>query len=161
MNYLIRIFCQATHSVTRREIEEFIVGGLHFERMPIFIPAFDYPDTMLEDWDQLIILYEQDMPTVNLTRVVDATTLMTEGDAVKDLIATLNAPIDVQQQLIETIDATAQLIVIDIDRESLSEEAWSMLDSLENYLAGNLMGLVYAPDDGFYGSGLELLHKIG
>ena len=161
MSYLIRIFCQATHSVSRREIEEFIVGGLHFEHLPIFIPAFDYPDTMLEDWDQLIILYEQDMPTVNVTRIVDAATLMTEGDAIKDLIATLNARIDAQQQMIETIDATVQLITIEIDRESLSEEAWSMLDALESYLAGNLTGLVYAPEDGFYGSGLELLHKIG
>ena len=50
---------------------------------------------------------------------------------------------------------------IEIDRDYLTENAWAMLDALEAYLAGNLMGLVYAPEDGFYGSGLQLLHKIG
>ena len=160
MSYFIRIFCQSSDSVSRRDIQEFIVGGLHFDHSPVFIPAFLDPDSMLPDWQSLIIIYEPDTPTVNLMRHVDDSVFDAERDA---LIALINdiVPAELQPDLRETINACNQVIVIEIDREYLSEDAWSMLDALESYLAGNLIGLVYAPDDGFYGSGLQLLHKIG
>jgi hypothetical protein len=160
MSYFIRIFGQSSESLSRRDIQEFIVGGLHFDRAPVFIPAFLDPDSMLEEWQNLIIIYEPDTPTINLMRHVGDSVFDAERDA---LIALINdrVPAELQPDLRQTINACNQVIVIEIDREYLSEDAWAMLDALEAYLAGNLMGLVYAPDDGLYGSGLQLLHKIG
>ncbi|MBA3873667.1 MAG: hypothetical protein H0X30_31425 [Anaerolineae bacterium] len=160
MSYFIRIFGQATDGLSRRDIQEWIVGGLHFDKVPVFIPAFLDPDSMLEDWESLIIIYAPDTPTVNLMRHINDAVFQAEQDAVKALIGK-SVSNELQQQLIEMVEASNQVIGIEIDREYLSEEAWAMLDALEAYLAGNLMGLVYAPEDGFYGSGLELLHKIG
>ena len=160
MSYFIRIFCQASELPTRHDIQELIVGGLHFDTIPVFIPAFQDPDSMLEDWESLVIVYAPDTPTVNLTRYSGNDVFNAERDATQTLIMDIVPP-DLQSSLIEMLNASNQLMVIEVDRESLSEEAWSMLDALESYLAGNLMGLVYAPEDGFYGSGLELLYKIG
>ena len=159
MSYYIRIFCQASELPTRHNIQEFIVGGLHFDKIPVFIPAFQDPDSMREDWDSLMIVYEPDTPTVNLTRYVDNNVFNAERDAAQALISDIVPP-DLQPSLIEMVNASNQLMVIEIDREQLSEDAWAMLDALESYLAGNLLGLVYAPEDGFYGSGLQLLYKI-
>ena len=160
MSYLIRIFCQSTQNLTRREIQEFVVGGLHFDKRPVFIPAFLDPDSMLDHWEQLDIIYEPDKLPVRVYRNVDDNLLGDEIRELNDRITTVVAP-DFQQPLRNAVNGARQILAIQIDREGLSEEAWAMLDSLEAYLAGNLMGLVYAPDDGFYGSGLELVYKIG
>ena len=160
MSYFIRIFGQAADALSRRDIQEFILGGLHFDRKPVFIPAFEDPDSMRPDWDSLTIIYEPDIPTVNLMRHVDDGVFAAERDALLTLIGE-SVPPELQVTLIDMLDACNQVITIEIDRDNLSEDAWGMLDALEAYLAGNLMGLVYAPEDGFYGSGLQLLHKIG
>ena len=159
MTYFIRIFGQAADALSRHDIQEFIVGGLHFDKSPVFIPSFLDPDSMLEDWQNLIIIYAPDTPTVNLMRHINDDVFDVERDAVIALIReSLSGAL--QQQLIDRVEASNQVIGIEIDRDYLSEEGWAMLDALEAYLAGNLMGLVYAPEDGFYGSGLELLYKI-
>lgn len=160
MSYFIRIFGQTAEALSRRDIQEFILGGLHFDRIPVFIPAFLDPDALQEDWESLIIICEPDTPTINLMRHVGDSVFEAERDAVKTLIGA-SVPAELQPNLIEMVDACNQVMVIEIDREYLTEDAWAMLDALEAYLAGNLTGLVYAPDDGFYGSGLQLLHKIG
>ena len=160
MSYFIRIFCQANVSLSRHDIQEFILGGLHFDRKPVFIPAFLDPDSMQVEWENLIIIYEPDEPPITLMHYTSDSVFNVESDAVKELIVTMTAA-ELQPSLMATLTACNQVIIIEIDRESLSEDAWGMLDALESYLAGNLMGLVYAPDDGFYGSGLQLLHKIG
>jgi hypothetical protein len=160
MSYFIRIFCQSTQKVTRHEIQEFILGGIHFDKHPVFIPAFLDPDSMVEDWGQLDITYEPDKQPVQVYRNVGDSLLETEIRELNDLISAAVAP-DSQQSLRDVINDARQVFAIEINRESLSEDAWAMLDSLEAYLAGNLMGLVYAPEDGFYGSGLELLYKVG
>ncbi len=160
MSYFISIFGQSNEALSRRDIQEFILGGLHFDRAPVFIPAFLDPDSMVEDWQSLVIIYEPDTPTVNLMRHIEDHVFDVERAAVKALIAD-RVPVDRQPPLMELLDACNQVIGIEIDRDYLTENAWAMLDALEAYLAGNLMGLVYAPEDGFYGSGLQLLHKIG
>lgn len=160
MSYFIRIFCQSTQNLTRREIQEFVVGGIHFDKHPVFIPAFLDPVSMLDHWQQLDIIYDPDRQPVRIYRNMDDRLLEDQIRELNDLIATVVAP-DSQQPLRDAVNNARQVFAIEIDREGLSEEAWAMLDSLEAYLAGNMMGLVYAPDDGFYGSGLELLYKIG
>ena len=160
MSYFIRIFCQSTQNLTRHEVQEFVVGGIHFDKHPVFIPAFLDPDSMLDHWEQLDIIYEPGKQPVRVYRKVDDRLFVDEIRELNDLIAAVVPP-DSQQSLRDAVNSARQVFAIEINREDLSEEAWSMLDSLEAYLTGTLNGLVYAPDDGFYGSGLELLYKIG
>jgi len=70
VSYFIRIFCQSTQDVRRRELQEFILGGIHFDKHPVFIPAFLDPDSMLDNWERVDIIYEQDKRPVWVYRNV-------------------------------------------------------------------------------------------
>jgi hypothetical protein len=66
-----------------------------------------------------------------------------------------------QQDLIQKLTATKQVIAIEIDYSGLTDAAWEMLDCLEAYLAKNLSGIVYAPEDSFYDENLQPIYNLG
>jgi hypothetical protein len=65
-----------------------------------------------------------------------------------------------QQNLVEKLAASQQIIAIEINYSGLTDAAWEMLDCLEAYLAKKLSGIVYAPDDGFYDEELQPIYKL-
>ncbi len=65
-----------------------------------------------------------------------------------------------QQNLVEKLAASKQIIAIEIDYSGLTDAAWEMLDCLETYLVKKLSGIVYAPDDGFYDEELQPIYKL-
>src|SRR6185369_14577129 len=132
MSYFIRIFCQSTQNVTRHEIQEFVLGGIHFDKHPVFIPAFLDPDSSVEDWGQLDIIYDPDKRPVQVYRNVGDSLVETEIRELNDLISAGVAP-DAQQSLLDAINGARQIFAIEINREGLSEDAWVRLDSLEAY----------------------------
>ena len=160
MSYFIRIFCQSAQAIPRYNIGQFILDGAYFDGQPEFVPSLNDSESRLPNWEYFQVHYLPNYRPVVLMHNTDDGLFEAERDNLIDLIPRLvDAPI--QHDLIDNLMTTAQVIVIELDRENLSDEAWEMLDALEAYLAETLAGLVYAPDDGFYGSGLELLHKIG
>ncbi|HEY9742726.1 MAG TPA: hypothetical protein V6C90_19755 [Coleofasciculaceae cyanobacterium] len=66
-----------------------------------------------------------------------------------------------QQNLVEKLADSQQVIAIEIDYSGLTDAAWEMLDCLEAYLAKELSGIVYAPNDGFYDENLQPIYKLG
>ena len=160
MNYFIRIFCQSTQAIPRYNIGQFILDGVYFDEQPEFIPALKDADSRWANWDSFHIRYSPDQQPIMLTQNIGDALFEAERVALIDLIPRLvDAPI--QHDFIDSLMTASQLIVIELERDNLADEAWEMLDALEAYLAETLAGLIYAPDDGFYGSGVELLYKIG
>jgi hypothetical protein len=160
MSYFIRIFCQSAQAVPRYNIGQFILDGAYFDEQPEFLPALNEIASRLPNWESFQIRYDADQRPIILMCNSGDPLFETERNELIDLIPQLiDTPI--QHDLIDNLMTSTQVIVIELDRENLSDEAWEMLDALEAYLAEILAGLVYAPDDGFYGSGLELLYKIG
>jgi hypothetical protein len=159
MSYLIRIFCQSAQAVPRYNIGQFILDGAYFDEQPEFTPVLKDAESRLPNWERFQVQYNVDQQPITLM-CNSGDLFESERNELIDLIPQLvYAPI--QHDLIDNLMTAAQVFVIELDRENLSDEAWEMLDALEAYLAETLAGLVYAPDDGFYGSGLELLYKIG
>jgi hypothetical protein len=66
-----------------------------------------------------------------------------------------------QQDLIQKLATTKQVIAIEIDYSGLTDAAWEMVDCLEAYLAKKLSGIVYAPEDGFYDENLQPIYNLG
>ncbi len=160
MTYFIRIFCQSQQIIPRYNIGQFILDGVHFADQPEFTPDLKDGESRLVNWDSFQIRYTPDQHPIILMCNSGDDLFEAERNELIDLIPQLvNAPI--QHDLIDNLTTSTQVIAIELDRDNLSDEAWEMLDSLEAYLAETLGGLIYAPDDGFYGSGLELLYKIG
>jgi hypothetical protein len=160
MSYFIRIFCQSAQPIPRYNIGQFILDGAYLDTQPEFTPALNDVESRLLNWERFEIRYDVDQHPIILMSNIGDNLFEAERAELIDLIPRLvDAPI--QYGLIDNLMTAAQVIVIQLDRENLSDEAWEMLDALEAYLAETLAGLVYAPDDGFYGSGLELLYKIG
>jgi hypothetical protein len=160
MSYFIRIFCQSAQAVPRYNIGQFILDGAYFDGQPEFMPALNEAESRLPNWEHFQIHYLPDHHPIVLMHNTDDGLFEAERDNLIDLISRLVAS-PIQHDLIDNLTTSTQVIVIELDRENLSDEAWEMLDALEAYIAETLAGLVYAPGDGFYGSGLELLYKIG
>jgi len=55
------------------------------------------------------------------------------------------------------VAGTRQVVAFEILRESLTDEAWEMLDSLQAHIAKIRNGFVYAPDEGLYDADLQPL----
>ncbi|MBI1280891.1 MAG: hypothetical protein GC179_22395 [Anaerolineaceae bacterium] len=160
MSYFIRIFCQSTQPIPRYNIGQFILDGAFFVQQPEFTPDLKEAKCRLVNWERFQIHCSPDQRPIVLTRNAEDGLFEAECDNLVDLIPRLvDSPI--QHDLIDNLGTATQVIVIELDRENLSDEAWEMLDALEAYLAETLGGLIYAPDDGFYGSSFELLYKIG
>ncbi len=160
MTYFIRIFCQSPQIIPRYNIGQFILDGVYFDDQLEFTPDLKETEARLANWDSFHIGYLPDQRPIVLTCNVEDGLFEAERDNLIDLVPRL-VTTPIQSELIDILMTASQVIIVELDRENLSDEAWEMLDSLEAYLAETLGGLVYAPDDGFYGNGLELLYKIG
>jgi hypothetical protein len=159
MTYFIRIFCQSEQAIPCYNIGQVIEDGVYFDAQPEFMPALNSTEARQPDWTHFQIRYDNEKQPIILTcNRGDALFESERDELITHLPHLVQMPI--QRDLIDSLTTAAQLITIELDRDDLSEEAWAMLDALEAYLAETLGGLIYAPDDAFYGSGLELLYKI-
>jgi hypothetical protein len=59
--------------------------------------------------------------------------------------------------VIQTLNESAQAIVIEVDPAGIPDNAWKAIDCIEAYIAFAYKGIIYAPDEGFYDAGLALM----
>jgi hypothetical protein len=57
------------------------------------------------------------------------------------------------------LPSVVEVIGIVMDEETMTEEAWVMVDCLEAYFAREHAGLVYAPGDGVFDARLQPIHR--
>ena len=58
------------------------------------------------------------------------------------------------------VGQSRQIVSIEVDRDNLTEDAWSLCDCLESFIASHLNGIVYAPGDGFYDERLAKIASV-
>jgi hypothetical protein len=146
MTYFLRVFCRSSRAITRREIARFIVEGYFFDEKPSFEPSPESEAGLDENWRRFDIHYHPEKRPVILFK--DVAEKMLQGE-IKEILEEL-APPPVPEVVVKALHASQQVIAIEIDQLHLTDDAWEMVDILEAFLARELDGIIYAPDDGFF-----------
>jgi len=159
MSYFLRIFCKTSNAVTRRDLANFISEGSYFENKLLFEPNLDVSESNSEDWQSFTVQYQTDKRPVIFERNMGDGLLQQE---IKELIFILekSKKTKAQQEVLRRIQESTQVISIEIAPDSLTNDAWEMLDSVESYIAQKCDGIIYAPDEGFYDKKLQKIYKL-
>jgi hypothetical protein len=110
-------------------------------------------------WKFITVHYQASKRPVRIELNVNDQLLQQEIEETIEVIRK-SGQLNQQQNLIEKLAASKQVIAIEIDYSGLTDTAWEMIDCLEAYLAKKLSGIVYAPDDGFYDEELQPIYKL-
>jgi len=159
MSYFIRIFCTTECSTSRAEFIEFIEEGVYFDDEFKFDLSLDSPEAKDPDWNILTVNYNANLRPVIFERNIHDDLQKEEID---EFLFILSASRETKGHKIvkQHLESTVLTFSIDIKQESLTEDCWDMLASLESYLCKKCNGLIYAPDDGFYNSKLKRIYKF-
>lgn len=159
MSYFLRVFCQSPQLVPSKEITDFIRDGWYFDEPPNLEvqPSAEAQDET--HWKFIILYYQTNKRPVRIELNVNDQLLQQEIEETIEVIRKLGQ-LNQQQNLIEKLAASKQIIAIEIDYSGLTDAVWEMLDCLEAYLSKKLSGIVYAPEDGFYDENLQPTYKL-
>lgn len=150
MSYFFYLLCQSAEPVARQEISKFIEEGVYFEQAPSYDPGL--PGVL----GDLSILYDPGRPPVCFSRLQGEEARGALEEA-REAVARVRAGDEVKDELRRSLRGAVQVISIEVERQTLSADAWAMLDCLENHIIKTRNAVLYADDDGFYGGGLQLL----
>ena len=160
MSSFLRVFCQSPQLVSSNEITDFIRDGWYFDESHNFEVQ---PSAQAENethWKLITVHYQSDKRPITIELNLNDKLIQQEIEEAIEVIRKLGQ-LNQQQDLIQKLAATKQIIAIEMDRSGLTEAAWEMLDCLEAYLAKKLSGIVYAPEDGFYDRNLQPIYNLG
>ncbi len=158
MSYFLHVFCRSARNVTRRELADFIVEGVYFRDHPEFDPSREAESADDSHWSRFVVRYAPDKRPVIFTKAL--------GDELRDEITdALSALDDARDQeradhATAQVEASRQVMTIEVERAELTPEAWFMLDSVEAFVARECDGIVFAEDDGFYDQKLQPIVKL-
>jgi hypothetical protein len=154
MSYFMYIFCGSDEPVALLDITEFIDDGVFFDdEFPVYTPI------PAGELGRLSILYEKGRQPITVERVQPDEEESLKGEAVDETYRPLTTDRK-KAALRQRIESARQIICLQLDREDITEDAWAMLDCLENHLIKNRKGVLYACGDGFYGPGPKLIASL-
>jgi hypothetical protein len=154
MSYFTYIFCSSAEPVGREEIAEFVNDGVYFEEDPIYDPT-----PPIGKLGRLSIQYETGRPSIAVERLQGDESRAAIDEAL-DATDRARVPAGHAEELRDRIRHTHDVIRFEIDRDTLTEDAWTMLDALEAHLMKQRAGLLYAYEDGFYDQELQPVASI-
>ena len=165
MSYFLRVFCQDSKLLKTDKIIDFINQGYFFEQLPDFKIKNTIANAEEINWETITVLYDRTKRPVRIERIIDAELIQQEVLEIINHLkgSNFNPQPDLIYKLATSIYKLAtskQVIVLEVDPVGLTDAGWEMLDCLESYLAKNLSGLIYAPDQGFFDSNLKLFYDI-
>jgi|SRR6187399_414287 len=135
------------------ELAEFIDEGAHFDEVTIALPSGDVGEPYVAQ-----VLYDGDRPPIRI-EMCSAPQRLALVREVSELLDRVPEDAEVNAESVDhargTLPSMRQILRLVVDRETLTEEAWEMLDCLEAYLASKYSGLVYAPGDGLFDAKLQ------
>ena len=160
MSLHIQIFCRSDHSLTRREIIQFILNGALIDKTPGFRPPPNSSEAAEPVWGELELQPAphdaggtQRAPLL-IERIVEKSEInpyVEEGISAAAKIKTESNRTRVE----ELIRETKQVFHIDLTSNP-PEDVWEAIDAVEMLIARELDGVIQA-DEGFYDARLRLL----
>ena len=157
MSEFIKVFCRSPQLITSEEIAGFVREGVYFDS-----EAEVAVDRVLPDgsWASLLIRYDAERRPIVMWRNVDDHLVSLE---VEEVLEELNADVSGEESgdLRSRLQAARAVYAFEVNVDGLSEDASTMLDTLEAYIARKSEGLVYAPGDGVFDADLQRLRLLG
>jgi hypothetical protein len=159
VSYFIRIFGRSDAPLLRAEIADFISEGLFFDRPPRFDPPIESDPDGGESWSAFSVHYDPERRPIRLEHNFNDAIVAEE---LKELVFVLEKSQDTsaRDEVLRVLDSVRQVVSLEINRETVSDDGWEMLDALEAFVAERIDGIVYAPDGGFFDKNLRPLYRL-
>lgn len=152
MNYIIRIVCRSDKNLEWATIQDFILEGIYFDSAPSF--------SNNTSRNCLTVTYEAGMQPILIeiqrknTSVVDE-----ELEELKTLVESIEG-LNIRERLEHHLSETCQIVWVEFNQDQITDEIWALLDSLEAWIAKELNGIVFAPNDGFFDEHLRVIYRF-
>jgi hypothetical protein len=159
MKYIIEIFFRSNDRIDLREITDAVKEGEFLFEEPRFDPDPEDEKIDTSAWTSLRLDWEEGKDSIVFRYDHGDEGLRKEiGDLTHILkISRKSKP---AERVAEHISQTAQMLVIEMNREQISEEAWTMLDAIEARLAKKYDGIVYTQEGAFFDASLKRFYKL-
>ena len=153
MSTFVRVFCRRPSSITQADVAEFIRDGIFFGQPLTFEPS-DAPERVGQaDWENLSISYDRERRPIIVWRHSRGAILASDIAEALEVLSSADAP--GVSDLVERLQNSSVVYAFEVSEDSLSGDAWTMLDALEAHLARTCDGIVHAPGDGFFDADLR------
>jgi len=146
----MKVYCRRVVETTRQQIGEWIEEGIYFDHTPEFDPPLNSTEASAPEWDRFVIRYAAAKRPVVVVRH-GATAGIQEKEEIEEEF--VSPPLD--SVLKNRIVEAKQVFILDVNPDSLTEEAWEMCDSIERFIASRCDGLIWAKDDGIFDANLQ------
>ena len=129
------------------DVAELIRDGIFFGQPLTFEPP-DAPERVGQaDWENLSISYDRERRPIIVWRHSRGALLASDIAEAIEVLSSADAP--GVSDLVERLQNSSVVYAFEVSEDSLSDDAWTMLDALEAHLARTCDGIVYAPAMGF------------
>jgi hypothetical protein len=122
MSYFLRVFCQSPQLVPSNEITDFIRDGWYFDEPPNFEvqPSEEAQDET--HWKFITVHYQTNKRPVRIELNVNDQLLQQEIEETIEVIRK-SGQLNQQQNLVEKLAASKQVIAVEIDYSGLTDAA--------------------------------------
>jgi hypothetical protein len=148
------VYCRRVVETTRQQIGEWIEEGIYFDHTPEFDPPLNSAEASAPEWDTFVTRYAAAKRPVVVVRH-GATAGMEEKEEMEEEIEEQFVWPPLDSVLKNRIVEAKQVFILDVNPDSLTEEAWEMCDSIERFIASRCDGLIWAKDDGIFDANLQ------
>ncbi len=156
MSDYFRVMCRADAGISSRDLAQFIIDGSYFDDKPTFEPTgIMGRDDSGRDWLFLTIHYDSGRRPIIVWKSTDNRLVQEEIAEASDALT--GAGFAAEATLYESLKSTTVIYALEVNTANLDDDAWSMIDSVEAYLARQGDGIVYVPGDGFFDADLRRL----
>ena len=151
MSFSFYLLLSVDRPIARKDIAEFVRDGSYFDE-----PVAYEPSTQGE-LGELTIKYAPNR-SIRL-RCLDREN---NEEIIEEAIESLDSvsiPAELREQL-KRLTGTKTMVEVQVDRTTMDQNAWAMLDALEADLMRSNNGLLYVYDEGIYGPDLKLWPEV-
>jgi hypothetical protein len=150
------VYCRRALETTRQQLGEWIEEGTFFNDTPEFDPPLNSAEASAPEWDSFVIRYAAAERPVVVVRN-GATAGIEDKKEIEEEIEEEFVLPPLDSDLKNRIVEAKQVFILDVNPDSLTEEAWEICDSIEHFIASRCDGLIWAKDDGVFDANLQRL----
>ena len=158
MSYYLSVLCESDERITRSEVIEAMKASWHGPNELTFTTPGFVKDTTEETWKALEVRYSPDKRPIVVHHNYKDKMAAQETSVISEELSEKYE--DIPKEILEKVRNTVQIFAFELDRTSVPDECWEMLDCTMGLLAGKLDGIVYAPEDGIFDSNLKRIFDL-
>src|SRR5260370_31213817 len=139
------VYCRRLVETTSKQIGEWIEEGIYFDHTPEFDPPLNSAEASALEWDSFVIRYAAAKRPVVVVRSGPTAGIGEKQEIEEEIEEEFGLP-PLDSVLKNRIVEAKQVFILDVNPDSLTEEAWEMCDSIERFIASRCDGLIWAKD---------------